>query len=76
MINTSFAMKLIIHAHVYRSRKQKRKKGHFNSSNDQLAESSAEETKLEGIEMKLIDEADDISKKLTILLMIIYSYII
>ena len=64
-----------MHIHAYRSRKQKRKERQLNSSNDKLAESSAEKTKLEEIEMKLIDEADDISKKLTILLLIIYSYI-
>ena len=63
-----------MHKHTYRSRKQKRKERQLNSSNDQLAESLAEKTKPEGIEMKLIDEINDISKKLTILLLIIYSY--
>ena len=60
-----------MHAHVYRSRKQKRKERQLNSSNNQLAESLAQKTRPEGIEMKLIDEANDISKKLTILLLII-----
>ena len=60
-----------MHAHVCRSRKQKRKERQLNSSNNQLAESLAQKTKPEGIEMKLIDEANDISKKLTILLLII-----
>ena len=60
-----------MHMCTCRSRKQKRKERQLNLSNDQLAGSLAEKTKLEGIEMKLIDEVDDISKKLTILLLII-----